>query len=137
MIKQKKGHIAVISSVVGKFGFPMRTTYSASKHAVQGFFESLRAELKPHHVHVTVISPGRIRTEVSQNALAKDGHPHGQMDPGQNKGMPPEICAQRIIKGIQRGKKDLLVGRKELLMVFIRKYFPGLYHKMVSKVSAT
>lgn len=137
MILQKDGHIVVISSVVGKFGFPMRTAYSASKHAVQGYFESLRAELKPHKIKVTIVSPGRIRTEVSRNALTKAGQPYGQMDPGQEKGMDVNKGAKRIVRGIKRNKKDLLVGRQELVMVFLRRYFPPIYHRLVLRVSAT
>ncbi|HBH06357.1 MAG TPA: short chain dehydrogenase [Flavobacteriales bacterium] len=137
MISKKGGHIVVISSVVGKFGFPMRTAYSASKHAVQGYFESLRAELNPYKIKVTIVSPGRIRTEVSRNALTKEGQPHGQMDPGQEKGMDVTVSAKRIVRGIKRNKKDFLVGRQELVMVFLRRFFPSVYHRMVLRVSAT
>ena len=73
MKKKGKGHIVVISSVVGKFGFPLRTAYTASKHALQGFFESLRAELKDLNIDVTIVSPGRILTNISINAL---NHPY-------------------------------------------------------------
>lgn len=137
MVKHQKGHIVVISSIVGKFGFPLRTAYSASKHALQGYFDSLRAELKPDNIHVTMVSPGRITTNISVNAIDKDGKQHGIMDPGQANGMPSDVCAKKIVAAIKKDKKELLVGGKELIMVKIRKFLPGLYYKMASKVKPT
>lgn len=137
MVNNRKGHIVVISSIVGKFGFPLRTAYSASKHALQGYFDSLRAELTPDNINVTMVSPGRISTNISLNAIDKDGAKHGVMDPGQANGMPVDICARKIIISVKKEKKEVLIGGKELLMVKIRKFFPGLYYKMASKVKPT
>lgn len=137
MVKNGGGRIVVISSVVGKFGFPLRTAYSASKHALQGYFESLRAEMTPDNIKVTMVSPGRINTNISLNAIDKEGQNHGVMDTGQANGMPVQVCALKIIKAVKRDKKDILVGRKELLMVFFRKFIPSLYYKMASKVKPT
>lgn len=137
MIKNKSGHIVVIGSIVGKFGFPLRTAYSASKHALQGYFDSLRAELSPDNINVTFVSPGRISTNISLNAIDKDGKQHGVMDPGQQHGMPVDVCAKKIISAVKKGKKDILVGKKETLMVYIRKFLPALYFKLVSKVKPT
>jgi len=135
MVKNNGGHILVISSVVGKFGFPLRTAYSASKHALQGFFESLRAETKDKNIRVTIVSPGRIRTNISINAINKDGDQHGEMDPGQANGMAADKCARQIIKAVAKNKKELLIGGKEVVMVYIRKFFPALFYRMTSKVS--
>jgi short-subunit dehydrogenase len=137
MAKNKDGHIVVISSIVGKFGFPLRSAYSASKHALQGYFDSLRAEMTNYNVHVTMVSPGRIVTNISYNAIDKDGEKHGVMDPGQEKGMPADICAKKIIKAVKKRKKDILVGNKEVIMVHIKRFLPFLYYKLASKVSAT
>ena len=137
MVKNGGGHIVVISSVVGKFGFPLRTAYSASKHALQGYFDSLRAEMTPDNIRVTMVSPGRIYTNISLNAIDKNGQKHGVMDPGQVKGMPADVCAKKIIKAVRRNKKDILIGKAELLMVFFRKYIPALYYKMASNVKPT
>lgn len=137
MAKNNSGHIVVISSIVGKFGFPLRTAYSASKHALQGYFESLRAELVPDNIGVTIVSPGRISTNISLNAIDKDGKQHGVMDPGQANGMPSDKCAKAILKAIRKNKKELLVGGKETIMVKIRKYFPSLFYRMASKVKPT
>jgi dehydrogenase/reductase SDR family member 7B len=133
MIENKGGHIVVISSVTGKFGFPMRTAYSASKHAVQGFFESLRAELINENIRVTIVSPGRIRTNISINAITATGKAYNKMDEGQAGGMPAGECATRIVTAIKKERKELLVGQKEIFMAYIRRFIPSLYHKLITR----
>jgi dehydrogenase/reductase SDR family protein 7B len=135
LISNGGGHIVVTSSVVGKFGFPLRTAYSASKHALQGFFEALRAELFDKNVKVTIVSPGKIQTNISVNAINKDGSRHGVMDVRQANGMPADICARRIIKAVNRNKKELWLAGREVLMVYIRLYLPALFHRLAPKVS--
>lgn len=137
LMRDNGGQIIVISSVVGKFGFPLRTAYSASKHALQGYFEALRAELHAKHVRVLIVSPGRIRTNISINAIDKEGKQHGVMDEGQAKGMPADVCAKKIIAAAGKNKKELWVGGKEVVMVYIRKYLPRLFHYMARKVKPT
>lgn len=134
MIKQGSGHIVAVSSIVGKFGFPLRSAYSASKHALMGFFDSLRAE-EPQ-LDVTLVIPGRIYTDISKNAIDKDGKASGAMDPGQADGMSADKCATIVVKALKHKKKEILVGNKELLMVHIRRFLPRLYYKMAKNVSA-
>ncbi len=134
MLKKGSGHIVAVSSISGKFGFPLRTAYSASKHAVQGYFESLRAELKNDNIKVTIVSPGRIKTNISMNAITGDGTPYNKMDEGQAGGIAPEKCAKIIVNAIKNERKEILVGNKELLMVHIRRFLPGLYHYLVTKI---
>ena len=136
MVKNKNGSIVVISSIVGKFGFPMRTAYSASKHAIQGYFESLRSEVKKENVKIVIVSPGRINTSISINAIDKEGKKHGVMDAGQKNGMPADVCARKIIRAVNKNKKDILIGRKEIIMVYIRKLFPALYYKFASNAKS-
>ncbi|RUT73418.1 SDR family oxidoreductase [Ancylomarina longa] len=135
MLKNKSGHIVVVSSISGKFGFPWRTAYSASKHAIQGYFESLRAELSHDNIKVTIVSPGRIRTNISINALIENGDSYNKMDDGQLNGMSARDCAIKIVRAIKKDKKELLVGKKELTMVYIRKFFPALFYKLVTRIS--
>jgi short-subunit dehydrogenase len=135
-IERKIGLIIVVSSVVGKFGFPLRTAYSSSKHALQGYFESLRAELKDTGVKVLIVSPGRVKTNISINALKADGTAHNEMDPGQDSGLSAEVCARKMIEAARKGKNEIVIGRQEKLMVWIRRYLPSLYYKIVSKVAA-
>lgn len=137
MIRNGGGTIAVISSIVGKFGFPLRSAYSASKHALHGFFETLRAELKKDNIKVTVICPGRVQTNISLNAITKDGKPYGIMDKGQSKGITTEKCARKIIRAIKKNKKEVYVGGTELFMVCIRKYFPRFFYLISSKIKPT
>ncbi len=136
MIENGGGHIAVTSSVVGKFGMPYRSSYSASKHALHGFFESLRAENVKNNIAVSVIIPGRIKTNISLNAINKEGLTHAKMDEGQDKGMSAEEAAKKIICKLKKQKREILVGGKELLMVHIRRFLPFLYYYMSSRVKA-
>ena len=134
MIKNGGGQIAVTSSIVGKFGFPWRSAYSASKHALHGFFESLRAENTNNNIRISIIVPGRIRTSISINAIEKNGKPHGKMDKGQAKGLDSVICAKKICNGLKNEKKEILVGGKEIMMLYIHKFFPSLYYFLVTKL---
>lgn len=134
MIKNGGGQIAVTSSIVGKFGFPYRSSYSASKHALHGFFESLRAENIKNNIRVSIIIPGRIKTNISVNAIDKEGNNHSKMDEGQDYGKSVDATAKVICKKLQREKKEILVGGKELLMVYIRRFLPSLYYYLASRV---
>lgn len=126
MVESGGGHIAVTSSIAGYFGFPLRCAYSSAKHAVYGFFETLRAENAGRGIKVTVVCPGRVRTNISFNALDKGGKKYARMDPGQEGGLTADKAARRIVRAIDRGRREVLVGRFELLMVWIKRFFPGL-----------
>ena len=136
MIKQQSGHIVTVSSIVGKFGFPLRSAYSATKHALHGFYETLRFEHQKDNINVTIIIPGRIKTNVSINALNKNGKQHGEMDPGQNEGMSAEECSRQMIKAIRKNKKEVLIGGKELMMVRFKRFLPFLFYKIAGKINA-
>jgi len=137
MLVQQSGHLVAISSVVGKFGFPLRSAYSASKHALHGYYESVRAENQNQGLKVMLVCPGRVKTNISYNALAKDGSKHGVMDDAQAQGISAEDCAHQIIQSMKRNKKEIWIGGKEVLMVYIRKYLPFLFYKLAAKVKAT
>jgi len=134
MLEAGGGHIVVMSSVVGKFGITLRSAYSASKHALHGFFETLRCELSDRNIRVTILCPGRIRTNISVNALKKDGSLYNKMDEGQAKGLSPKIFARRVIKAIKRNRKEVATGGKEILMIYIRRFLPWLYYILSSRV---
>lgn len=137
MLLRGRGRIVAVSSVVGYVGTPMRSAYSASKHALHGFFESLRAELNGTGVSVTLVCPGFIRTNVSYAALGGDGTPHGQMADFQASGMDPDVCAQRIVAGIDANKPEILVGGpRELSAVYLRRFLPNVYRKVITRVRA-
>lgn len=132
-LQRKQGHFAVITSLVGKFGTPFRSSYSASKHALHGFFDSLRAEHFEDHISVTMICPGFIRTQVSVNALTGDGSVLGEMDQAQANGMSPEDCATEIFSAISGKKEEVYIGGKERFYVLVKRLFPLLFSKMLRK----
>jgi short-subunit dehydrogenase len=137
MINQKSGHIAATSSISGRFGFPLRAAYSASKQALHGFFETLYLENKPNNIRTSVIIPGRVRTNISFHALDQQGKEQGKMDDALNKGISPEKAARIIIRGIKRNKHEILVGSTELIMLYIRRIWPWLFFRIGDRVKST
>jgi short-subunit dehydrogenase len=134
MLAQKSGHMVVISSIAGKFGVPLRSGYSASKFALHGFFEVLRAEEEKNGIHVTMVCPGYIRTDISLSALRGDGGKHAKMDPRISQGMPAPECARRILQGVARCKNEIIVGVKgEQSLVYLKRFFPDLLTRMVGR----
>lgn len=137
MEKNGFGNIILMSSITGKIGVPNRSTYCASKHAIIGYFDSLRAELKMRNspVNINIIMPGYIHTNISIHAVTGDGREQGLMDKGQANGMSVEVCAKKIITAIRKNKKEVLIGRKEILMAYFRRFIPSLYYKLITKVA--
>lgn len=135
MLQQKQGHIVVMSSIAGKFGFYLRSTYSAAKHALHGYFESLRLEYEKQGIVVTIVCPGKVKTNVSINAIGADGKKHNQLDESHKHAMLPEQAVPRILKAIAQQKEEVYVGGKELLMVYFKRYCPFLFHWLIRKQS--
>ena len=137
MIRQKSGHVLATSSITGRFGFPLRSAYSASKQALHGFIETLHLENKKNNIRGSVIIPGRVRTSISLHALTSSGQEHGKLDDGQAGGITPEKAALQIIKGIKNNKREILVGSGELTMLHIRRYLPWLFFRIADKIKST
>lgn len=135
MIKRRSGHILATSSITGRFGFPLRSAYSASKQALHGFFETLYLETRQYNIMTSVIIPGRVRTNISLHALDSEGKEHGHMDSGQKNGISPDKAARIIIRGIMKNKREILVGGKELILLYIRKYAPWLFFRIAGKIA--
>ncbi|MFM9944398.1 MAG: SDR family oxidoreductase [Bacteroidia bacterium] len=133
-IKAGGGQFAVLSSLTGKFGYGLRSTYAASKHALHGYFESLAIENFKNNVHVTMICPGRILTNISLNAITANGSAQNAMDDGQRYGIPAEVCANIIIKAIAKKKREILIGKKDKVMVFFKRFWPALFFKIAIKL---
>ena len=131
MLAKKSGHIVPISSVVGYVGTPLRSTYAASKHALHGFFDSLRAEVAKDGIVITIVCPGYIRTNVSRNALTGNGKAFGKMDSTHERAMRPEEAARRIVKAVADRKQELLVGGKETWAVPLKRFIPRLVSRIV------
>jgi short-subunit dehydrogenase len=136
MLSNKEGQIVIISSLVGKFGTKFRSAYSASKHALHGYFDSLRSEIDPK-IGICIICPGFIKTNVTINALTADGTKQNTMDDAQANGMSANECALEIIKAIKSGKEEVFIGGKEKYAVLLKRFLPGLFSKIVKKAKVT
>jgi len=130
-IQNKKGHFAVVTSLVGKFGSPYRSSYAGAKHALHGFFDTLRAEHHQDNIAVTLICPGFIHTQVSVNAVTGDGSPLGEMDQAQAQGMSAETCADQLYRALLRKKDEVYIGGKETWAVYLKRFFPGLFSRIL------
>jgi short-subunit dehydrogenase len=130
-VARKQGHFVNISSLTGKFGTPYRSGYAASKHALHGFFDAVRAEHYRDNIKVTMICPGFIHTPITYSALTGDGTPLNKMDEAQYKGKPVDWCAKKIIRAIEREKQEVYIGGKEVLAVYLKRYLPSLFSKVI------
>jgi len=133
MIERQSGIIAPVSSVAGKFSTPLRTSYSASKMALQGYYDGLRAELHAHNIHVNFIVPGFVKTNISVNALNGTGDKHGVMDPNQESGISPDNAAEIILRGLEKNKREIYMGiaPKVRLALFLSRVLPGILARML------
>lgn len=129
MIKKGGGKILCISSVTGKFGVANRSAYSASKHALHGYFDSLRSEVSDKNITITIACPGYIKTNVSINALTGTGEPYGIMDTTQENGLSAAECAKEIVKAVQQQKEEVYMGGKELKGILFKRFFPQRFSK--------
>ena len=137
-ITKKSGHFVTTTSIVGKIGTPLRSSYAASKHALHGFFDSLRAEVYEDQISVTLVCPGFVTTNVSKNALTGDGSPQQTMDKATQNGITPAHFAKLMAKAIQQKKEEVYIaGFKEKLAVFVKRLYPKLLSKMIRKLSVT
>ena len=135
MVTNQSGKIIWISSVLGLIALPSRTSYAASKFAVQGYCESLRAELASSGVTVHVISPGYIRTNLSLSALTGDGTAHGQMDENLANGADPKDVAVQLLNAVASGRGDFVVAAptSSKIAIWLRLLCPGILQKMLVK----
>lgn len=132
-------HIVVITSSFAKFGAPGRSAYAASKHALHGYFDSLRAELPPDRVHITMVVAGAIATNISLNALRGDGTRHAVNDRAIARGMSAERCAKKIVRAIERNRREMKVGTGfRLRIVYVlRLIAPGLLARALRSARIT
>lgn len=138
MIERKKGHHVITSSAVGIISTPLRSSYSASKHALHGFYDALRSEHHEDKIKVTIACPGFITTNISKNALMGDGKAQGKMDNAQANGMSPETCAKLMIRAVEKNTEEIYIGGfKEKLGIYVKRFFPTLFSKMVRKMAVT
>lgn len=134
MVNNGGGSIAVISSLSGLFGFPQRAFYCAAKHALHGFFETLQLEHHKDNIHVTMVCPGRVKTNISYHALTSSGKEHGLMDKGQENGVTAGYCAEKIDKALKARRRQVIIGKKEVIMPYLKRFFPWLFFRIALKI---
>lgn len=130
-ILESKGSIIGISSINGYRGTPARTAYTASKYAMNGFFESLRTEVMKKGVHVLVVAPGFTSSNIRNTALTADGSSQGESPRDESKMMTSEEVATRILEATTRRKRDLVLTTQGKLAVFLNKWIPGILDGIV------
>jgi short-subunit dehydrogenase len=134
MQAQGGGQIAVVSSIVGKFGSPFLSTYAASKHALIGFFESLRYEVASQNVDILIVTPGFIKTNIAKKAVTEDGSLFNEDSKAQANGTAPEKVARAIYSAINRRKKHIYVGGLETWTPHFKFIFPNLFYWIWKKL---
>ena len=136
-LEAQNGHFVVTSSVMGKIGTPQRTAYAASKHALHGFFDSLRAELIHDNIHVSILCPGYVQTNITKNALTKDGSKHNQTSASITNGYAPDRFAQKAVRAIAKRKEEIYIGGKEIMAIYIKRFFPKLWSYLATRLNVT
>jgi short-subunit dehydrogenase len=135
---QKSGVFVPIASVAGRISTPRRAAYGATKHALIGFFDSVRAEVFADGIRVTTILPGYIKTNISLHAMNEKGEAYGKMDPNQAKGLDPNFTAQKILQAILTEKNEFFVGGfLEGFGLFVKRFFPSIMPFMLRKIKNT
>jgi dehydrogenase/reductase SDR family protein 7 len=132
-IQNQKGHFVTVTSLMGKFGSPYRSGYCGAKHALHGFFDVLRMEHQKDNIDVTLICPGFVQTNVANNALTADGSKQDKDDVATSNGMKVELFAKKLVKAVEAKKFEAYIGRKEVLGVYLKRFFPKLLHRVVLK----
>ncbi len=133
MLEKKKGQIVVISSILGKIVTGKQAAYNASKHALHGFFDTLRAEYGSDGVKVLIVCPGFVNTNVAKNSLDRNGNPIGRNNKMIEAGLDPVYVSEQVLKAIQSNKEEiLLAGSKEKFGVLMKRFAPGLFSKFIS-----
>jgi short-subunit dehydrogenase len=130
MLNRGSGKIVVISSMLGHYGSAKLAAYAASKHALLGYFESLREEIHGSGVGVLLVSPGFVNTQVTLNSLLPDGRVYNKNSVAQERGMLPEVFAEKLIRAINRNKNYAYFGSYELIALPLKKIWPALFYKL-------
>jgi short-subunit dehydrogenase len=132
-LKKSKGLIVAVSSVAGITGVPARTAYAASKHALFGFFDSLRIELDGTGVSVTMVAPDFVLSEIHRRALGHDGKPLGKSPLQEDKIMTAQKCAAQIVKAMENRERLLLMSLRAKVGRCIRLVSPRLVDNIAKK----
>lgn len=139
MLAGNGGHLVTITSMATRVPTPLRTMYTAAKMGLQGLFDSLRGEVEPQGIAVTLVVPGMVRTDISAHAMTASGAAYGVTDRNQATGMPPDECAARILAGVAARRREFTVAMvpKLHLGTVMRRHFPNLYFRLIAKVKVS
>lgn len=132
-VKNKNGHFVTVSSLMGKFAGPHRSGYCGAKHALHGFFDVLRMEHEKDNIKVSMICPGYVQTNVDKNALTADGTPQEKHDIENQNGLQVDVFARKMIRAMESQKYEAYMGGREVMGVYLKRFFPRLLHRVVLK----
>jgi len=132
-LKKTKGRLVAISSLTGRHGVPTRTLYSGTKHAMAGFFDSLRIELKGEGVSVTVIYPGFVATDIAERALGPDGKPLGTRPVVKNAIMSVEECARLTVQAVANRKREVIMTRRARVGMLMKAIWPDIVDRIAER----
>jgi len=135
-LEKSRGLLVGISSLTGKTGVPSRTGYAASKHAMQGFLDSLRVELRPTGVDVLVVSPGFVSTDIRTRALGPDGKPRGEdvVEEGSD-AMDVDTCVGLIVEGIEKRKREVIMTARAKVGLWVKLIAPSLVDRIAERAT--
>ena len=136
MLRVKGGRFVVVSSLMGLFGAKLRSAYSASKHALHGFFETLEAEHHEDGIRVTMVCPGYVATNIAKNALRGDGSKHGILDEANASGLDPTAAAARILDAIYAGRAMTTPGGREVAGAYLKRFAPRILARVLRNAPA-
>jgi short-subunit dehydrogenase len=134
MLLRQRGQFVVLSSVLGVMSMKQRSGYCASKHALHGYFNGLRAELSERGISVLMVCPGRVHTEFSEQAFEGDGSRHGVTDESSEKGLSAGDVAHRALAALEHGKDEILVAKWESLAVYLNRFAPSLVRRAIARI---
>jgi short-subunit dehydrogenase len=135
-LKKTRGRLVAVSSLTGKTGVPTRSGYAASKHAMNGFFDTLRIELAGSGVSVTVACPDFVATEIRERAFGPDGHPLGASPVHESKVMTAGRCAELILKGAAERKRELIMSPRGKVGLWLKLLAPSLIDRIARRAIA-
>ena len=135
MLERKSGHIAVTTSIAGKVGTQIRSAYSASKHALHGFFDCLRMETYKQNIPVTIVVPGFVKTDLTLKALTEDGSSYNHVDDAIQKGMSSEACAKQYLRALSNQVEEVVIAEgKERIAPILKRYYPTMLTRLLKRL---
>lgn len=137
MVARGSGQFVVMSSVLGLIGAKRRSGYAASKHALHGFFNAMRAEVAELGISVLLVCPGRVTTEFSIAAFEGDGRTHGKVDASSMSGVSAAECAHQTLRALDKGKAEIVVAKWEGAAVALNRLSPALLRTALRKAKMT